>query len=330
MALRTTLDINVDFYDKKYILINAKQLDKNSRFLSVTCYNHGELFHINSGEHAAYIRYKKADGYSVLNSCEINIKGKIIVELTEQMLAAEGICYADLIIVEGGVAQFDSDTGVMVGIEGSSILSTMTFCIDVSEAAVENSEIESNYDFDALNEALDELNAEYTEVILAARSWAIGGTDSRDGEDENNAKYYAQLAEGSKNSVDISEANALSYYKLSQSYAEGGTGVRENEDNDNSRYYYLLVRNIVDGLNSGFIPMGTISFSELEMAEKATGFTYNISDDFVTDDTFAEGAGKSYTAGTNVYYRSDGLWDCFGGAACPTANVDDVKEYLDI
>ena len=192
MALKTTMNINVDFYDKKYILINAKQLDKNSRFLSVTCYNHGESFTLGA-THSAYIRYKKADEYSVFNVCDID-KGKVIVELTEQMLAASGICYADLIIVEGGSAQLDPDTGVITGIEGSSILSTMTFCIDVTEAAVDNLEIESNYDFDGLNEALDEMKADYQNVVKTARSWAIGGTGVRDGEDEHNAKYYAELA----------------------------------------------------------------------------------------------------------------------------------------
>ena len=76
--------------------------------------------------------------------------------------------------------------------------------------------------------------------------------------------------------------------------------------------------------------MGTISFSELANVEKATGFMYNMSTDFVTDDTFREGAGKFYTAGTNVYYTANGQWDCFGGAASPTATVNEVKEYLGI
>ena len=76
--------------------------------------------------------------------------------------------------------------------------------------------------------------------------------------------------------------------------------------------------------------MGTISFAELAVVAKATGFTYNINDDFVTDDTFREGAGKMYTAGTNVYYTADGHWDCFGGSASPTATVDEVMEYLGI
>jgi hypothetical protein len=70
----------------------------------------------------------------------------------------------------------------------------MTFCIDVSETAVDNSDIESNYDFDGLNKALDEMKADYQYVVKTARSWAEGGTGIRDGEDERNAKFYADLA----------------------------------------------------------------------------------------------------------------------------------------
>jgi hypothetical protein len=109
------------------------------------------------------------------------------------------------------------------------------------------------------------------------------------------------------------------------------TSKQKAEEYKNTAYEYCgMVKDVVDGLNSGFIPMGTISFSGLATAEKATGFTYNISDDFVTDNTFKEGAGKSYTAGTNVYYTADNYWDCFGGSVSPTATVDEVKEYLGI
>lgn len=194
MAIQTTTNINVDFYDKKYILINAKQFDKNSRFLSVTCYNKGAPFNLSSANHSAYIRYKKADELSVFNVCRID-KGKIVVELTEQMLAVAGICYADLVIVEGGKATVDANTGEITGIDGSSILSTMTFCIDVSETAIDNAEIESKYEINLLNETLDKYEAEYQNVVKTARSWAVGGTGiDRDNEDTNNAKYYAELA----------------------------------------------------------------------------------------------------------------------------------------
>ena len=193
MALQTIANINVDFYDKKYILINAKQLDKNSRFISVTCYNHGQPFTLSSSQHSAYIRYKKADEYTVFNVCKID-KNKIIVELTEQMLAVSGICYADLVIVDGGNAIVDPNTGAITGIEGSSIISTMTFCIDVSEMAADSSSIESSYEINLLNQTLDEYEASYQNVVKTAKSWAVGNTGIRDGEDIDNAKYYAELA----------------------------------------------------------------------------------------------------------------------------------------
>ena len=59
MALQNITPINVDFCNKGYTIINVKQHDKYSRFLLATCYNHGEIFHINGGEHSAYVRYKK-------------------------------------------------------------------------------------------------------------------------------------------------------------------------------------------------------------------------------------------------------------------------------
>ena len=426
--LQTTTNINVDFCDKKYILINAKQYDRKSRFLSVTCYNHGEIYPINEGEHSAYIRYKKADENSVFNFCQIDRKGKIIVELTEQMLSVDGICCADLVIVNEGGAKVDTQTGEIIGIENASILSTMPLHIDVTGTAVENSDIESSYEFNGLNTALEKAEAEYTEVILTSKSWAVGNTGVRDGENTDNAKYYAKQSSNSANASKISEVNAaksetnaneymnnaltysqnaqtymdnantymtnasvseanaktsemnaaaseanakisevnsktsetnamksetraktsenrasaseeqakksetnaLNSANKAQSYAVGGTGTRADEDYDNAHYYYNLIKNIVIGLDTGFIPMGTISFSELASVEKATGYVYNISDDFVTDNTFREGAGKSYTAGTNVYFCANGVWDCFGGAASPTATVSEVKDYLGI
>ena len=200
MSLKSKTEINVDFCDKKHILINAKQLDKYSRVLYVTCYNHGELCHIDKDAHSACIRYRKADDYGVFNECDI-INGKIIVNLTEQMLAADGICYADLVIIDKGMAEVDADTGEITAINSTSILSTMTFCINVLEVPVDNSEVESNYDFDALNESLDALNAEYTNVILMSKSWAVGGTGIRNDESENNAQYWAQVA--AQNAVGI-------------------------------------------------------------------------------------------------------------------------------
>lgn len=53
--------------------------------------------------------------------------------------------------------------------------------------------------------------------------------------------------------------------------------------------------------SSAYIARGSVTFADLPAAEGAkVGDVYNVSDAFTTDDTFVEGAGKKYPAGTNV------------------------------
>lgn len=600
-----TKNIDIDFYDDKYILVNAKQYDGKSRYINVTCYNRGKIFNLNPVQHTVYVKYEKADKNTVFNFCTINTQGQVLVELTKQMLAASGMCYVDLVVINKGDAVVDVNTGKIITVDNAEVLGTMKFNVYVYESAVDNSLIESSDEYTGFTEALAISTAGYDKVMSASRtwaltsqSWAIGnsgvegrasvedtdnsqyyskmsrsyalgdiemrsdestdnseyysrlsksyavgdlygktGTASRDGEGVDNAEYYSRLAksyalgefEGStgtrdneaaenaktymetaKSHMDTTESymdktegymkatdgymktteeymNTVdSYMKTTQGYMEttegymnatdgymdkteefmnaadsymgttkgymettdgymktseeymnnsnsymgitegymntanehmenakshmenaeaymnnaktsetnakasetasalsesnaktseanalvsetnaktsetnaaksesialtsannaltSETNAAKSEENANTymtnadeymkqtEEYKNTVLNVVNGLNSGFIPMGTITFAELATAEKATGFTYNISDDFVTDNNFAEGAGKQYTAGSNVYCRADGLWDCFGGAASPTATVDEVKEYLGI
>ena len=361
MALQITTNINVDFYDKKYLLINAKQYDDASRWIAITCYNQGSIYNLSANKHSAYIKYRKADGYGVLNSCKINNRGEVLVELTEQMLAADGICYVDLVVINKGSAMVNVETGEIIAIDNTPILSTMAFCVNVYETSVDNSEIESSYEYNALNNLLQKAEADYSEVIMLSKSYAVGDAgEIRDGENTDNSKYYCEQSLINANNASVSEENAAtsetnaktsetnaanseSNAKTSETNAANSasaaatsetnaatseTNAKESEEKANE--YYELVKSVVDGLNGGFIPIGTITFEELATVEKNTGFTYNISNDFVTTVDFAEGAGKVYTAGTNVYCRSDGLWDCFGGSASPTATVDEVKSYLGI
>ena len=217
MALQITTNINVDFYDNKYIMINAKQYDDKSRLISITCYNQGDIYNISSKNHTAYIKYRKADGRWVLNCCTINYKGQVLVELTEQMLAASGICYVDLFIVNKGSAIVNIDTGSIVTIDGSSVLTTKAFYVDVQEAVVDNSLIESIDEYNGLTDLISMAEAEYGEVIKSAKSYAIGtGNTARENDEKDNSKYYSEM---------------------SKSWAIGNTGVRTGENTDNAKYY---------------------------------------------------------------------------------------------
>ena len=129
----------------------------------------------------------------------------------------------------------------------------------------------------------------------------------REGEATDNAKYYSEQAKIQKEAGDKNT-------KISRSYAVGDTDYREGEATDNAKYYYEQTKNISLGLSGAFIPMGTITFAELQNQTKVTGYTYNISDDFMSDDTFKDGSGIRYPCGTNVYYTADGYWDCLAGS----------------
>ena len=588
MALQITTNINVDFYDNQYVMINAKQYDDKSRLVSITCYNEGNLYNLSARSHTAYIKFRKANGRWVLNSCQINNRGQVLVELTEQMLAESGICYVDLFIVNKGSAIVNVDTGSIVTVDGSSVLTTKAFYIDVQEAVVDNSLIESDNEYKGLTDLMELAHAEYSDTILAAKSWAVGtnnqarendeqdnseyysrmskswaigstgirtgenannskyyserssdsadksksyavgGTGTRTGEDIDNSKYYSLMSESfamggtglaartgedtdnaeyysrlsksyamgdfdgstgtrdnessdnaktymdtakshmdttkshmdttesymitvngymgttqgymnttegymntteshmnnaksymddakshmdnaesymnnaktsetnaasSESNASSSEANALSYMNnakeymdnaktsetnaktsetnalsymdnaktsetnaktsennakvsetnsktsetnaydysvVSQRYAVGGTNTEESEEVDNAKYYYQQVKGIDDSLEGVLHPKDTVAFEELATVEKFTGYLYVVENSFTTDDTFTDGAGISYPAGTLVYYTVDGKWSCFDGFSAGVATVDEVKSYLDI
>lgn len=408
MSLQSTKEISIDVSNHRYILIDAKQYDRNLRYILITLKDGNDFIPINRNTHFASVRYRKPDNNGVFNACEITDDGRILIELTEQMLAVAGYCYADVVIHKN--VELVKDIGVnpdgtltIEDLHNNEIISTMTFIVNIHEAAFDNEEVESSYEYNKLNDLIAKAESTYVGVMNScndskvaaansasaadnsakaaseseekasehmddaeeykniAISYAIGGTGTRDGEDTDNAKWYYNETSKSADSADESEAKALEYRNLAQSYAIGGTGIegRENESVDNAKYYYeessenakvaSNSKSVVEQINSSivgsintlasngnvgsFIFMGDVTFEELTLLtdnEKAIGFVYKITDDFITDDTFEGSVGLSYTAGTNVYYTANGKWDCLGGAAPVVATVDEVMIALGI
>ena len=314
--LQTTTNIKVDFYDKKYILLNAKQFDKKTRFLSVVCYNHGELYPINASEHSAYIRYKKPDEYGVFNFCEITRKGEILVELTEQMLASAGICDADLVIVNKGSAIVDENTGEIVFIDNTGILSTMTFHIDVSEIAIENSEIESSYEYDGLNEALEKAEAEYSQVVRMAKSYAIGGTGERTNEETDNAKYYYEQSK-------ISANNAETYMNSASNSASAAnqSAVDANTSAQNAQTYMGQAKTYMEDAHSSANASATsanaAATSEINASKSATAAQSSMT----SASSSANAASESATGAQNYYLQTEAIVNGLNGAFLPMGTV---------
>jgi hypothetical protein len=315
MNLQTTTNINVDFCDKKYILINAKQYDKSSRFLSVTCYNRGELYSVNAHEHAAYIRYKKPDGYSVFNFCEINHKGKIIVELTEQMLAVDGLCYADLVIVNKGSASVDANTGEIT-VADSGILSTMTFCVDVSETAVTNSEIEASSEFIQFNETLEKYWADFEDVVKTSKSWAVGGTGVRDGENTDNAKYYATQSANSANSSKSSATSASTSASKAQDYMNDALSSKQN-----AQTYMNNAKTYMENASASATSAAGSATSAEASENAAEGYSVNAQQSMNSAAGSATSANASATEAYNYYRQAEAITNSLNGAFLPMGTI---------
>lgn len=131
-----------------------------------------------------------------------------------------------------------------------------------------------------------------------AKSWAVGGTGSREGEDTDNAMYYAQQAEDSRNAASESAesattsagsasnsaaaaagsaaaaagsaSDAAGSAVLSRSWAVGGTGSRPGEDTDNARYWAAKAQAEADRAT---VPAAEGAYNVI-LVDRATGAPY--------------------------------------------------------
>lgn len=273
MGVQVFRDITIDFSNSRYIIINAKQHDSKSRFLRITCTNLGQKVSLNSADYSAFIRYKKSDGYNVFNKCILSTEGQIIFELTEQMLSTVGTSYADLVIVDLAKSNINDDLTIMSAdghiIENNgSIISTMTFYINVLEKPLTDWDIESSNEFSALNDLLLKASKDYEYIVQTTKVYMDNAKNSEiiAAQSAKDAKASADNAKVSENNIAISEKKvyeeaiaAFNSALLSKSYAVGVSDFltnnswekiltdsddyvpiepRPNETVENAKYYY--------------------------------------------------------------------------------------------
>lgn len=393
-------EIDLDFYSNKIVSVDAKQYDIHTRYILIVCHNQGGACVLDKNIHKAYVRYKKPDESIVFNSCEITEDGKVLVALTQQMLAVPGSCAADLLIAGKDKELHNT--------------STMQFFVNVLPAPYPNEEVESSGEYTALQDLMDKALSDYESVKEnaqknadnaaasaenartfennAAESAICAAESASDSADSaaNSAKSAANSAKSASDSAGFaadsaksasdsaeaashaessknhaaasavsasdsalaaagkaekasssaaaavaSEANAAdsaakaeSWSDISKSYAVGTNDeVRENDSSDNARYYYEQSLRISQALSGGLLAKGTISFAELEQAAKSTGYMYNIRNSFVSDDSFVDGGGIYYGAGSNVYYTADGMWDVLAASVVSGVKGSTENEY---
>lgn len=176
--LKTIEPIPLDFYNNNIRVINAKQLDTKSRYIKISCTEHGKKVILNPQTMTAYIATQKPDGYYILNECQILDEGNLLVELTQQMLAVPGKSEVQVILISGaesgdatipGIEVTDDGNGnvTVTSIDsfvqsvyesGGSVLSTMSFYLNVFPIGIDSKKIESSYEYNGLIDGLQRLN----------------------------------------------------------------------------------------------------------------------------------------------------------------------------
>lgn len=171
--LQIIATVSLDFYLNNIKTINVKQYDTGSRCILISFTDHGKKVTINKDTMSTIVRYKKADGKFGLRDCTILEDGTVLIETNEQMLAVTGRCRLDVAILESSGLKVENYSEVTSFEDlGCAILSTMPLDLNVVATPMNNAELESTYDFSALNMALAETKAAEKDLILKQEQWA--------------------------------------------------------------------------------------------------------------------------------------------------------------
>lgn len=158
MSLTTTEKIYLDFYNQNIVTVTAKQFDTSSRYINLICTDHGKRVFLNSEHVSAYVKYEKPDKTFVFNDTLILEDGTIYIEFTQQMLASQGRSKVDILITSltnvpaTNLSDMDSIYKM-----GATVISTMSFYLNVLSSSLDEEDIVSVPEFSALNNALARL-----------------------------------------------------------------------------------------------------------------------------------------------------------------------------
>ena len=92
--------VTLDFNNPNIKTLRFHQYDKDARKIIITFTNLGKVVPIDASTIEAHVKWLKPDGYPVFNDAIINTDGTVTVICTEQMLIADGIGHAEIMLIE--------------------------------------------------------------------------------------------------------------------------------------------------------------------------------------------------------------------------------------
>lgn len=282
--------------------VHLVQYDKRMPILAVKMYKDGQVYEIPDTA-TVNIRLGKKDRTFVYNPALGVDSSKTVVyfEITQQM-----------VVLYGNVMP-------IVEIEiGNQVAGSGPIHIVVDPNPIQEDMIESTVEFltakeYALAAEASAIKAKTSETNAKASETNAKSSEIKAKTSETNAKSSETKAKTSEINAKSSETNARDSALRSKSFSDGNTGIREGENTDNSKYYSEKSKEYAESWKGSLLPKGTIAYSRLPVSGNIAGHMYNINEAFVTDSRFKDGTGYSYPAGTNVYWTTDGKWDCLSG-----------------
>lgn len=130
-------EISVDIWNDKYVHLSTKQMD-NARYILITVTDNLIQKKIDLSS-TVNIRIKKPDGKAIFDEATIIEDGRVLVKLTDQIVAVSGCAEMDLQIQNG-----------------DNVISTNIIHLDILSTPYPNSTIISTDEFDVLNQAIIE------------------------------------------------------------------------------------------------------------------------------------------------------------------------------
>lgn len=172
--LKLIATVSLDFYTNNIKTINVKQYDTNTRFIHVFFTEHGKKVALDKSTMSVIARYKKPDGKFGLRDVEILDDGSVLIELDEQMTVVSGKTQLDVMILEQSGVKADSFADTTSFEEyGVAVLSAMPLNLNVIATPIQGAELESQYDFTALNNSLAATKAAEADMITKNAEWEI-------------------------------------------------------------------------------------------------------------------------------------------------------------
>ena len=285
----------------------VSQYDAGSRTLTFEIYNGDQRFTLTSGT-TAKIQGTKPDRHGFSYDANVDTSNNVITaDITQQMTAAHGEAYCELVLFKSGQR-----------------IGTLNFVMMIQQAGL-------NDETDTSDSDLPDIIAEATEQMLTAEAYAKGTRDGiavTSGQTgyHDNSKYYKEQAATQASNASTSATNANTNALKAEGYAVGkqnGTTQTSGTYYHNNAQYYK--EQAASSATTASTKAGEASSSANTASQKASAASTSAqtaSDKALVAEGYAKGTQNGTPVGsTSPYYHNNAEY--FKNLANPTvaANV---------